>query len=161
MEQRQNKKKVLVIGGGFGGVFAAKALEKPGRGRLDVELINRNNYFVFQPLLPEVAASTIHSADAVVPLRQLLRGVQVRLIVSPSPEFALEQAGLAAAGVDIRLADSLYIHAKAIIADGERAFVGSQNLSATSLDQNRELGIIVDDPRSRRSTLATGDAGPV
>ncbi len=72
------KKKVLVLGGGFGGVFAAKALEKLGRGKLDVELINANNYFVFQPLLPEVAASSIHSADAVVPLRQLLRRIQVR-----------------------------------------------------------------------------------
>lgn len=69
MAEAAKKKKVIVIGGGFGGVFAAKALEMLGRGRLDVELINRNNYFVFQPLLPEVAASTIHSADAVVPLR--------------------------------------------------------------------------------------------
>ncbi|HSD91658.1 MAG TPA: FAD-dependent oxidoreductase [Methyloceanibacter sp.] len=73
------KKKVLVIGGGFGGVFAAKALERQGRGKLDVELVNTNNYFVFQPLLPEVAAASIHSADAVVPLRQLLRRVQFRL----------------------------------------------------------------------------------
>jgi len=53
---------------------------------------------------------------------------------------------LTASGVDIRLSSSLYIHAKLIVADGERAFIGSQNLSATSLDQNRELGIIVDDP---------------
>ncbi|HEX2282145.1 MAG TPA: phospholipase D-like domain-containing protein, partial [Thermomicrobiales bacterium] len=52
---------------------------------------------------------------------------------------------LTASGVDIRLSRSLYIHAKLIVADGERAFVGSQNLSATSLDQNRELGIVVDD----------------
>jgi NADH dehydrogenase len=72
------KKKVVVIGGGFGGVFVAKALERQGRGKLDVELVNANNYFVFQPLLPEVAASSIHSADAVVPLRQLLHRIQVR-----------------------------------------------------------------------------------
>ena len=73
------KKKVLVVGGGFGGVFAAKALERLGRGgKLEVELVNANNYFVFQPLLPEVAASSIHSADAVVPLRQLLNRLQVR-----------------------------------------------------------------------------------
>ena len=72
------KKKVLVIGGGFGGVFAAKALERQGRGQLEVELVNANNYFVFQPLLPEVAAASIHSADAVVPIRQLLRRLQVR-----------------------------------------------------------------------------------
>jgi NADH:ubiquinone reductase (H+-translocating) len=72
------KKKILVIGGGFGGVFAAKELARRGRDRFEIELINNNNYFVFQPLLPEVAASTIHSSDAVVPLRQLLRKVQVR-----------------------------------------------------------------------------------
>jgi NADH dehydrogenase len=86
--QRTDKKKVLVIGGGFGGVFAAKALERLGRRKLEVELINRNNYFVFQPLLPEVAASTIHSADAVVPLRQLLRRLQVRLAEVMGIDFA-------------------------------------------------------------------------
>jgi NADH dehydrogenase len=73
-----DKKKVLVLGGGFGGVFAAKELERKGRGQFDIELINNNNYFVFQPLLPEVAAATIHSSDAVVPLRLLLRRIQVR-----------------------------------------------------------------------------------
>ena len=72
------KKKVLVVGGGFGGVFAAKALELLGRDQFDIELINNNNYFVFQPLLPEVAAASIHSSDAVVPLRLLLRRTQVR-----------------------------------------------------------------------------------
>jgi NADH dehydrogenase len=72
------KKKVLVIGGGFGGVFTAKELERKGRNQFDVELINANNYFVFQPLLPEVAASTIHSADAVAPLRLLLQRIEVR-----------------------------------------------------------------------------------
>ena len=74
------------------------------------------------------------------------RGIRVRIIVSPSADFAAEMAELTASGVDIRLSSSLYIHAKLIVADGERAFIGSQNLSATSLDQNRELGIIVDDP---------------
>jgi len=72
------KKKIIVIGGGFGGVFAAKTLEERGRGLVDVELINNNNYFVFQPLLPEVASSNISASDAVVPLRQLLTKVQVR-----------------------------------------------------------------------------------
>jgi cardiolipin synthase len=74
------------------------------------------------------------------------RGVRVRIIVSPSADFATEMEALTASGVEIRLASSLYIHAKLIVADGERAFIGSQNLSATSLDQNRELGIVVDDP---------------
>ena len=74
------------------------------------------------------------------------RGIRVRIIISPSADFAAEVDELTASGVDIRFSSSLYIHAKLIITDGERAFIGSQNLSATSLDQNRELGIIVDDP---------------
>jgi NADH:ubiquinone reductase (H+-translocating) len=78
MEQPAGKKKVLVIGGGFGGVFAAKELARKGRDEFDIELINNNNYFVFQPLLPEVAAASIHSSDAVAPLRLLLRRVQIR-----------------------------------------------------------------------------------
>jgi cardiolipin synthase len=74
------------------------------------------------------------------------RGVRVRIIVSPTADFAAEVDELTASGVAIRFSRSLYIHAKLIVADGERAFIGSQNLSATSLDQNRELGMIVDDP---------------
>jgi len=82
------KKKILVLGGGFGGVFAAKALQKLGRGTLEVQLINNNNYFVFQPLLPEVASSSINAADAVVPLRQLLTNVQVRQAQVMGIDFA-------------------------------------------------------------------------
>src|SRR6478736_6031263 len=83
MSQRQGfspveKKKVLVIGGGFGGVFAAKELARRGGDKFDIELINNNNYFVFQQILPEVAAATIHSSDAVAPLRLLLRHTQIR-----------------------------------------------------------------------------------
>jgi cardiolipin synthase len=85
------------------------------------------------------------------------RGVRVRLIVSPGPDNAEARAALAAAGVEVRLASSLYVHAKVIVADGMRAFVGSQNLSATSLDQNRELGIIVDDPVSLARLRRTFD----
>jgi len=82
------KKKVLVLGGGFGGVFAAKELERKGRDQFDIELVNNNNYFVFQPLLPEVAAATIHSSDAVVPLRLLLRRIQVRQAEIMGIDFA-------------------------------------------------------------------------
>ncbi len=76
------------------------------------------------------------------------RGVTVRVIISPSASFDVERASLADAGVQVRLLRSLYVHAKMILVDGQRAFVGSQNISTTSLDQNRELGIIVSDPVS-------------
>lgn len=73
------KTKVVIIGGGFGGMFTARKLQKLCRGDLDIELISKINYFVYQPLLPEVAAGTLNPQDAVTPLRTLLKGVHVRL----------------------------------------------------------------------------------
>jgi cardiolipin synthase len=48
-------------------------------------------------------------------------------------------------GVQTRLLRSPYIHAKAIVVDGAWAFVGSENISAASLDDNRELGLLISD----------------
>jgi cardiolipin synthase A/B len=48
----------------------------------------------------------------------------------------------------------LYMHAKIIVVDNKVAYVGSENISVQSLDQNRELGIIVSDP-SVLNTLQT------
>jgi cardiolipin synthase A/B len=76
------------------------------------------------------------------------RGVRVRLIMSgqPNDDNGKQRAQLASAGVQVRLLNRLYVHAKMVLVDGQRAFVGSQNFTATSLDQNREAGIVVDDP---------------
>ncbi|RYV03441.1 nucleotide-disulfide oxidoreductase [Shewanella sp. OPT22] len=71
--------KVVIIGGGFAGVFAAKYLSEIAGDEVDIELISERNYFVFQPLLPEVASGVINSQDAVTPLRLLLPKVKVRL----------------------------------------------------------------------------------
>ncbi|MDT8429165.1 MAG: FAD-dependent oxidoreductase [Pseudomonadales bacterium] len=72
--------RILILGGGFAGAFTARHL-LPFRRRhqLDIELINATNYFVFQPLLPEVASGTISAPDAVTPLRVMLPGVKVRM----------------------------------------------------------------------------------
>lgn len=76
--QGDRKLKILVLGGGFAGMFSARELERRVGWGADIELINDVNYFVFQPLLPEVAAGAISTRDAVSPLRQLLPGVKVR-----------------------------------------------------------------------------------
>ncbi len=73
MEQR-----IVVLGAGFGGVFAAKAISHHAPAGVEVEIIDRHNYFVFQPLLPEVAAGSIHPGDAVTPLRLMLPRVRTR-----------------------------------------------------------------------------------
>ncbi len=76
------------------------------------------------------------------------RGVQVQVIL-PSPSGSASDSNRAGidtikqGGVQVREDSRLYIHAKMFIADGQEAFVGSENISTQSLDQNRELGIIV------------------
>ena len=72
------KPRVLILGGGFAGMFAAKELHRSLAGQVEIELINETNHFVFQPLLPEVAAGSITTRDAIAPLRLLLPGVKVR-----------------------------------------------------------------------------------
>ena len=70
--------KILIIGGGFGGLYCARRLQKIKLNSFDIELISDTNYFVFQPLLPEVASGTISASDAVTPIRQMLDSVKFR-----------------------------------------------------------------------------------
>ena len=74
-----SKQRVVIVGGGFAGAFSAKYLRKYLSKDVDIELINKDNYFVFQPLLPEVASGTINAQDAVTPLRGMLPGVKFRM----------------------------------------------------------------------------------
>ena len=50
-----------------------------------------------------------------------------------------------------------HLHTKMMIADGVRAYVGSENLSSTSLDHNREVGVVLTDPSSIAPLVATFD----
>ena len=70
-------KRVLILGGGFGGLYAALELEKTLARDLDVEvtLVNRENFFLFTPMLHEVAASDLDLTHIVNPVRKLLRRV--------------------------------------------------------------------------------------
>lgn len=63
--------KVLVIGGGFGGLEAVKAL---ARIPVDITLIDRQNHHCFQPLLYQVATATLSPADVAWPIRGILSG---------------------------------------------------------------------------------------
>ena len=82
------------------------------------------------------------------------RGVDVTVTMTADSEWDQAFAELTQAGVHIRLypddSAALYIHAKAVVADaglsGQQVLVGSQNFSVSSLDYNRELGIITHDP---------------
>ncbi len=75
----------------------------------------------------------------------LKRGVRVRLLGSPQEEgdtyFLAGALELQAAGAEVRFLPSPYVHAKVLVRDREEALVGSLNLSANSLNANRELAV--------------------
>lgn len=79
--------RILILGGGFAGLFAARDLRRKFGDSARIELISPENYFVFQPLLPEVAAGSITALHAVSPLRFLLPGVHVRKARVDSVDF--------------------------------------------------------------------------
>ena len=82
-------------------------------------------------------------------------GVNVRVEVANGTSNAATQQLLASNGVtQFETMTSHYLHAKAIVVDGNRAYVGSENMSSTSLDKNREMGLILTDPACV-STLAS------
>lgn len=63
------REKVIIIGGGFGGLFAAQALKS---APVDVTLIDRRNYHLFQPLLYQVATGSLSAGEIAAPLRGIL-----------------------------------------------------------------------------------------
>jgi NADH dehydrogenase len=65
-----SKPQVVIIGGGFGGLEAARAL---ARAPADVTLIDENNHHCFQPLLYQVATAALSPADIAWPIRSILR----------------------------------------------------------------------------------------
>ena len=72
------KARVLILGGGFAGLYAAMRLDKTLAHHSDVEvtLVNRENFFLFTPMLHEVAASDLDITHIVNPIRKLLRRVK-------------------------------------------------------------------------------------
>ena len=78
-EQPAAKKRILILGGGFAGAYAASRLEKhlvhmPG---VEIVLIAKENFVLFTPMLHEVAGSDVGATDVVQPLRKMLRHTRV------------------------------------------------------------------------------------
>ena len=70
MSDRDRRPHVVIVGGGFGGLYAARALAgRPVR----VTLLDRRNHHLFQPLLYQVATAALNPSDIATPLRSILR----------------------------------------------------------------------------------------
>ena len=61
--------RIVILGAGFGGLFAARALAKVAA---DVTLVDRHNYHLFQPLLYQVATAGLPPSDIAWPIRSIL-----------------------------------------------------------------------------------------
>lgn len=97
-----DKQRIVILGGGFAGVYTAMYLEKGmypiERERFEISLVSLENYMVFQPLLPEVISGTIEMMHVIAPIRRLAKRTNVltreiqaidleRRVVTLGPEF--------------------------------------------------------------------------
>jgi NADH dehydrogenase len=92
---------VVILGGGFGGLYAARAL---GKAQVRVTLVDRRNHHLFQPLLYQVATAALNPADIAMPIRRVLRKQRNCTVVLAE-----------AAGVDVAAR-------KVVLTDGEIPF---------------------------------------
>src|SRR5437763_11497409 len=76
---KSGKRRIVILGGGFGGVYAAIYLEKllARASAVEICLVSQDNFFLFTPMLHEVAASDLDITNIVNPLRKLLRKTEV------------------------------------------------------------------------------------
>lgn len=76
----RNKKRIVILGGGFGGAYSAQLLEKYFRKETaEIVLIDRNNYFIFYPLLAEAGTGSLEPRHAVVSIRKFLNNTIFRM----------------------------------------------------------------------------------
>src|SRR5688572_10202518 len=100
---------VVIVGGGFGGLWATRALT---RDNVRITLIDRRNHHLFQPLLYQVATAGLSSPDIAAPLRHILRrqrNVEVRLG---------EVTGIDASSRTVTLADAVLDYDYLLLASG-------------------------------------------
>lgn len=75
-----NKAKIVIVGGGFGGAYTARYLASLLGEKAEITLINKSNYFLFTPLLHEVATGGLSPRSVLEPLREIFRGLPVSFV---------------------------------------------------------------------------------
>ena len=101
--------RIVIIGAGFGGLWAARAL---GRTQADILVLDRNNYHTFLPLLYQVAAAELEPEDIVYPVRSILRRY-------PNIRFLMnEVTGIDFSSRQVRTTDHVFPYDYLILAVG-------------------------------------------
>jgi NADH dehydrogenase len=113
-QQAERRHRVVIVGAGFGGLFATKALRK---APVDVTLINATSYHLFQPLLYQVATGILSEGEIAPPIREVLKrqdNVDVRLGTVTGIDVADKVVSVDAPGLDYTVEyDSLIVAAGA------------------------------------------------
>ena len=86
-------KKLVILGGGFGGLDVARAIGRSGRAReyWDTVLVDKENFFQFNPLLPAVAVGAVETRHIVYPFRDMARHRHVRFIKNKAKAIDLDR----------------------------------------------------------------------
>jgi NADH dehydrogenase len=109
LDFRPDPKRLVIIGGGFGGLYAAKTLR---RAPVRITLVDRRNYHLFQPLLYQVATAALNPSDIAAPIRSILRHQQnISVILGDATSIDLDKRL-------IQLADGQLAYDILIIATG-------------------------------------------
>ncbi|HUH12754.1 MAG TPA: FAD-dependent oxidoreductase, partial [Longimicrobiales bacterium] len=88
-DERSSPPHVVIVGGGFGGIYAARSLRNAA---VRITLIDRRNHHLFQPLLYQVATAALSPADIAAPIRQILRRqANVRVLLDTVTGVELER----------------------------------------------------------------------
>src|SRR5881409_2441603 len=110
-EDGKPRHRVVIVGGGFGGLLAAQGLRKAA---CDVTLIDRRNFHLFQPLLYQVATGGLSPANIAAPLRSVLKR-------QPNTQVLLAEAtGFDAAGRRVLLDNGALPYDSLVVAAGSR-----------------------------------------
>jgi len=161
--------RVVIVGGGFGGLYAAQALRSPA---LDVTLVDRRNFHLFQPLLYQVATGGLSPADIAHPLRSILkRQRNVSVLLGEVVDFDVRGKRVLLADGELEY-DSLVVAAGAVNHyfghdDWQRHAPGLKSIEEATEIRSRilvafEAAERERSPQARRSwlTFAIVGAGP-
>ncbi|HEX2771356.1 MAG TPA: NAD(P)/FAD-dependent oxidoreductase [Micromonosporaceae bacterium] len=92
------KPRIVIVGAGFAGYHAAKTLSRLGRGQAEIVLLNPTDYFLYLPLLPEVATGILEPTRVAVPLAGTLD--DVRVVVGEAQRVDLSSRRVSYIGLD-------------------------------------------------------------
>jgi NADH:ubiquinone reductase (H+-translocating) len=167
-------KRILILGGGFAGAYAARRLEKHfGQGTdVEVVLVSQENFILFTPMLHEVAGSDVGVTDVVQPLRKMLRRTRIVIAEVEAIDLAKKQVRIHHPDLGTRLDldyDQLVLalgavtnffgtpglaeHAMTMKTLGDAMLVRNRAIDALELADNQK------DPAQQRTSLTVLVAG--